>query len=146
MPGWNQLPLSLIPIACKHTSMVVLLLYTLVFQQSASQAQLWASKAENMSDSSFTGPREHLFYLAPNTQKCWTSLEFKTLAPQKNLEQGNKIHSFSCCVSPYTRSLLLKSYFTMDTCSLFHKVQKRNKCMFSIKLQYSDQGFIHQNG
>lgn len=111
-----------------------LLLYTLVFQQSASQAQLWASKAENMSDSSFTGPREHLSYLAPNTQKCWTSLEFKTLAPQKNLEQGNKIHSFSCCVSPYTRSLLLKSYFTMDTCSLFHKVQKRNKCMFSIKL------------
>lgn len=111
-----------------------LLLYTLVFQQSASQAQLWASKAENMSDSSFMGPREHLSHLAPNTQKCWTSLEFKILAPQKNLEQGNKIHSFSCCVSRYTRSLLLKSYFTMDTCSLFHKVQKRKKGMFSIKL------------
>ena len=87
-----------------------------------------------MSDSSFTGPGEHLSHLAPNTQKCWTSLEFKILAPQKNLEQGNKIHSFSCCVSRYTRSLLLKSYFTMDICSLFHKVQKRKKGMFSIKL------------
>ena len=107
-----------------------LLLYTLVFQQSASQAQLWASKAENMPDSSFTGPREHLSHLAPNTQKCWTILEFKILVPQKNLEKEIK-STHSLVVFLITQDLYFsRVIFTMDTCSLFHKVQKRNVYVF----------------
>lgn len=88
------------------------------------------------------GPREHLCHLAPSVPKCWILLEFETLTPQRNLEHGNKIHSFSCCVSYYAGSLFLKGYFMVGHTVYFYRVCKRNKSTFSIELQVTSSILI----
>lgn len=111
MPGWNQLPLSLIPVTCKHTSMVVFITLHSGFPAVSFPGTAVSLKGREHAWFIFHVPKRASVSLSTQHPKMLNSIGIQNPGTTEESGKGNKIHSFSSCVSHYTRSLILKSYF-----------------------------------
>lgn len=135
-PRWNQLYFYLSPGACKHTSVLMFTILHPGYPRVGLPGTAVASKAENMSYSSFTFPGPKRTSVSFSTQCLFAEFYWnsKPWYYRGTWSIKTKSTHSPVYVSYYAESLLFKGYFTMDHTYSIYIVWKRSKSVLSINV------------